>query len=124
MTAAAAKKSSESVPEAAEEARSASDDAATVEGQAYCVEFARGRIARGCTPADVLGEFGVDARAWPAGATERAMSEVELGAFIFDWVATSREREMAAEAFARAEYVAVTPAFADCTGRYVDVHFS
>jgi hypothetical protein len=72
----------------------------------------------------VLREFGVSDAAWPLPADDESMSAATLAAFVFEWVAHCREREAAADAFARAEYVEVTPAFADCTGRYVDVHFS
>jgi len=41
-----------------------------------------------------------------------------------EWVADCREREVVAEAFERAEYVEITPAFADCTGRFVQVGFA
>ena len=51
------------------------------------------------------------------------MSAAALGGVVYEWVAACRAREEAAAAFARAEYVEVTPAFADCTGRYVDVYF-
>ena len=70
----------------------------------------------------MLREFNVSDAAWPRGAAE--MSDVALAEFVFEWVAAAREREALAQRFAAAEFVSFTPAFADCTGRYVDVHFT
>jgi hypothetical protein len=46
-----------------------------------------------------------------------------LAEFLVTWVSSCREREAVRAAFEAAEYVEVTPAFGDCTGRYVDMHF-
>ena len=89
--------------------------------RAYCTEFVSARLARGSSPADVLREFCVSGDAWPAQA--ESLGAEALAMVVLEWVAACREREAIAAAFARAEYVEVTPAFADCTGRYVDVHF-
>ena len=92
-------------------------------GREYVLSFVRSRLAHGSSPDDVLREFNVTEAAWPQEALSH-MSDVALATLLFDWVIACREREDAAEAFARAEFVTVTPAFADSTGRFVDVHFS
>lgn len=100
------------------------ENEAVAAGRAYCVRFVRDRLADGTrTPADVLREFCVSDAAWPDEVARSGDVEL-LGGFLFEWVSTCREREAAEASFARAEYVVVTPAFADSTGRYVDVHFS
>jgi len=90
----------------------------------YCVEFLRGRLARGVRPSEVLAEFGIDEGHWPAGEDCDEWAIDRLARFVADWVATCREQAAIAEEFAAAEYVALTPAFGDCTGRFVDVAFS
>lgn len=92
------------------------------DGYAYCLEFVRSRLAHGSDTEAVLREFNVSDAAWPRPTTE--LSDVALAEFIFEWVAACKEREAAAQRFAAAEFVTITPAFADSTGRYVDVHFS
>ena len=98
-------------------------DEAAEAGQAYMLSFVRSRLARGSSADDVLREFHVTNAAWPRETVSR-MSEAAIATFLYEWVATCREREEAEAAFARAEFVTVTPAFADSTGRFVDVHFS
>ena len=113
---------------AAQKAEAEEAEAATeADGRAYCVCFARERLGRGSTPVGILREFGAPDDTWPVSGASPTTSEAQaetLGALIFDWVGACREREAAAAAFANAEYVEVTPAFADCTGRFVDIHFS
>ena len=87
-------------------------------GVEYCLSFVRARLAGGSSPADILREFRVGANLWPPDLN---LNEAELGRFVFDWVRGCREREAVVAAFAEAEYVEVTPAFGDCTGRYVEV---
>ena len=88
---------------------------------AYCVAFVDDRLARGSSPPAVLREFHVDDQAWPNNA--ESLSSYDLADIIMAWVATCRERAAVQAAFERATYVEVSPAFADCTGRYVDVEF-
>lgn len=97
----------------------AASDEAMEEGRAYTLEFVRARLRRGHRPMDVLQEFNVRFDACQA----ESLSDVQLAHVIFDWVQASRNQEAAADAFMQAEYVAITPAFADCTGRWVDVTF-
>ena len=46
------------------------------------------------------------------------------GVIIFEIECGIRPYAYTAAAFARAEYVEVVPAFADCTGRFVEVQWS
>ena len=98
------------------------DLAQRADGYAYCLEFVRTRLAHGSNAEAVLREFNVADAAWPRAAAE--LSDTALAEFIFEWVAACKEREAAAQRFAAAEFVSITPAFADSTGRYVDVHFT
>ena len=93
------------------------------EARSYCHEFVLARLAGGSTPSAILREFHAEDE---HGATADADSwTVErLAAYLQEWVADCREREVVAEAFERAEYVEITPAFADCTGRFVQVGFA
>ena len=102
------------------------------------------RLRGGARPAEVLREFHVPPAEWPhpterweegqtageaaegSGAAEAEVGEAalsRLASFLHGWVTRCREREEAASAFAAAEYVEVSPAFADCTGRCVQLSF-
>jgi hypothetical protein len=95
------------------------------EARSYCLAFVQERLGRGFRAVDVLREFNVSEE-YLAGASPDVCDgwgAERLALVVQEWVATEREREALREAFERAEYVEVTPAFADCTGRFVQVGF-
>ena len=99
------------------------------EARRYCLAFVQERLGRGLRAVDVLREFNVSEE-YLAGVSLGVSPDVcdgwgaeSLALVVQEWVATEREREALREAFERAEYVEVTPAFADCTGRFVQVGF-
>lgn len=108
-------------------------------GLDYVRAFVDGRLARGSTAEDVLAEFGIPGSELSpssgsqgrgaAGAGSRrggaaALTPGALAEVVLRWVVSCRERSEAHEAFASAEYVTISPAFADCTGRYVEISWS
>ena len=95
------------------------------EARSYCLAFVQERLGRGFRAVDVLREFNVSEE-YLAGVSPDVCDgwgAERLALVVQEWVATEREREALREAFERAEYVEVTPAFADCTGRFVQVGF-
>ena len=105
-----------------EAAQGACDDGASREDAAalaYVTGFVASRRAAGNSTESILREFYVDGDTWPRAA--ETLSTPALGALLLRWVRARREEEEARQAFESAEYVRVTPAFADCTGAYVDV---
>ena len=79
------------------------------------------RLRRGSLPSQVLREFHAADGEGAAGCD--GWGAEQLARFVHRWVAERREREEVEAAFEAAEYVEVTPAYADCTGRYVEVSF-
>jgi hypothetical protein len=134
------------------EAKSAGDEAGVTDRQQppaecgiagldYVRDFVERRLARGSTAEEVLAEFGIPVSELPmcsgsqggdatgAGHGSRsgcaaALTTGALAEVVLRWVVSCRERSEAQAAFASAEYVTITPAFADCTGRYVEVSWS
>lgn len=114
-------------------------------GLDYVRSFVQGRLDNGSTVQDVLGEFGISAAhawtlingGWPDAHAHQAPSALNamtssphelsselLAKLVLRWVVGCREREEAAASFADAEYVTIKPAFADCTGKFVEVSWS
>jgi len=106
--------------------------AAEVEGGGEGLEYVRcfvaGRLVRGATAEGVLSEFGVPESEWPARPIDlggaAGLGCGALAEVVLRWVVRCRDREEAEAAFASAEYLTITPAFADCTGRFVEVSWS
>lgn len=128
----AAKGSDEPVEAAAtaEAEAEAHEHEEAVEGaRAYVREFVSSRLGAGATAASVLAEFRVPADAMPPAAAVAAMPLDELTALVLCWVRactdTHAEQQEAAAAFAAApEHVVCSPAWADSSGRFVDVQLA
>ena len=100
----------------------AEDPAAEREFATYVRGFVAARMAAGSCASDVFAEFGMRG---PEARAAAGLGVDGCAERVLRWVMQCRaaeEAEEARQAFARAEYVEVTPAFADCTGRFVDVH--
>ena len=114
--------------EAEDEEEQAHEEA--VEGaRAYVFQFVGARLDAGATPASVLAEFRVPDDARPPAAAVAAMPLDELAALVLCWVRactdTHAEQQEAAAAFAAApEHVVCSPAWADSSGRFVDVQLA
>jgi hypothetical protein len=93
------------------------------QGRQYVAAFVAARRRAGVSASAVLGEFHVPHDSWPD--EPEATPLAELATLVWCWVRactdTADEQAAAAEALASAEYVQVTPSFADSTGRFVDV---
>jgi len=85
----------------------------------YMRQFVRERFNAGCSVSHVLAEFNLSTEACP-----QQMQYDEVVEVLLSWVQQNRDQEEIEAAFTSAEYVEFHPAFGDCTGRYVDVHFA
>jgi hypothetical protein len=108
-------------------------------GLDYVRAFVDARLARGSTAEEVMAEFGIRASELPTcgggqggeaagegsgGGGAAALTAGALAEVVLRWVVSCRARSEAHAAFESAEYVTIAPAFADCTGRYVEVSWS
>ena len=89
----------------------------------YVASFVAARRRAGASVAQVLGEFSVPRDSWPS-ETE-ATSLAALATLVFCWTRActdmAHEQAEATAALATADYVSITPSFADSTGRFVDI---
>ena len=89
----------------------------------YVASFVAARRRAGASVAQVLNEFSVPRDSWPGEA--EATSLAALATLVFCWTRActdmAHEQAEAIAALATADYVSITPSFADSTGRFVDI---